>query len=63
MNTADNLQAYSDKTVVHTLPQEEYMTTSAKEIIVVTGSSGLIEKTVIDKLHPAYQIIGLDKEG
>jgi len=34
-----------------------------KPVVLVTGSSGLIGKRVIEKLSPAYQCIGLDKVG
>lgn len=36
---------------------------SNKELILVTGGSGLIGKKVIDKLTEKYQCIGLDKMG
>ena len=35
----------------------------AKEVILVTGGSGLIGKAVIEKLSDKYQCIGLDKVG
>lgn len=37
--------------------------TSSKEIILITGGSGLIGTRVIDQLADQYQCIGLDKMG
>jgi UDP-glucose 4-epimerase len=34
-----------------------------KELIVVTGSSGLIGTNIIKRLAPGYRVAGLDKEG
>lgn len=34
-----------------------------KEVIIVTGSSGLIGTRIIDRLSKDYQLIGLDKKG
>lgn len=36
---------------------------SDKEVILVTGSSGLIGSKLIEKLQDRYQIVGLDKKG
>lgn len=39
------------------------MDTSGKEIIIVTGSSGLIGSRIIERLVPHFQVIGFDRNG
>jgi len=39
------------------------MNGSQKEVIVVTGSSGLIGSRIIKRLASKFQVVGLDKEG
>src|SRR5688500_17622453 len=36
---------------------------ASKEVIVVTGSSGLIGSAVIERLAAAYDVVGLDQQG
>src|SRR5687768_9511 len=36
---------------------------SEKQLIIITGSSGLIGTHIIKRLSPYYSIVGLDKEG
>lgn len=64
MKPIKNLSAQPSpaKPVTATTPQEDPILTSSKEVVVVTGSSGFIGRAIIEKLHPAYRIVGLDKE-
>jgi UDP-glucose 4-epimerase len=43
--------------------QVDALRNNDKEVIIVTGSSGLIGTQIIKRLAPDYHIIGLDKEG
>jgi len=42
---------------------EQYKQNSEKELIIVTGSSGLLGTNIINKLIKKYQLVGLDKFG
>lgn len=36
---------------------------AGRETVLITGSSGLIGAAVADRLHPAYDVVGLDRPG